>query len=401
MPAFPYALTGIAAQLGDIVSMEEWARQLRIPHWRKPGEPVDGALVRRTLGVESKSWDAERFGSRKTVVEVAEQALLSARVPAADLDAVIVLTCTPFEVMLDQDAFAMLRTLGVRDEVLPVVQGAGCGGLARAVASIARARAERALVVSYNCSSPVGVDANGVLPHYTPGNGSHPYAQTLWMSGGLFSDGCSAVVFERDGNTEGRYLYSRDAQRFGDAEGFADALVHYPGGGVNHPAGHPGSTELSAFGMNSEAIKAYYRGGMLLNHQELSEERPGYEERVARIYTHQASPALVEGFWASSGLPVAKMPTHARQLGNLVTSATPVLCFTDVLDGVVGSGEPVCFSVVGAGPERGAFLVRVRVPGPVTETAPRPRSTTGAGVPGASGAAGASGVFTSAAPAAR
>ncbi|MDG4856999.1 3-oxoacyl-[acyl-carrier-protein] synthase III C-terminal domain-containing protein [Streptomyces sp. T-3] len=377
---FPYTLTGIAAQLGEIVTMEEWARRVRIPHWRKTEGVVDGDLVRRMLGVESKSWEAARFRSIDIAEEVARQALRSARLSPADLDAVIVLTCTPFEIMLDQDAFTLLRRLGARDDVLPVVQGAGCGGLARAAALVAGARAERALVVSYNCSSPMGVDETGILPHYSPGNESHPYAQTLWTSGGLFSDACSAVVLTRDGNTEGRRLYSRDSQSFGErGEGFGDSLVHYPGGGVNHPVGQAGSNELCAFGMNSDAIKAYYEGGMRLNHQELSADSPGYEERVARIYTHQASPALVEKFWAESGLPLDKMPSHARHLGNLVTSATPVLCFTDVLDGRIGDGEPVCFSVVGAGPERGAFLVRVRIEGPVTPTEPRPHSVTASG----------------------
>ena len=54
--------------------------------------------------------------------------------------------------------------------------------------------------------------------------------------------------------------------------------------------------------------QAVLRQGMMLNHKNLSHHRPDYLQETRRIYTHQASPRLV-------------------------------------------------FTVVGAGPERGAFIL--------------------------------------------
>ena len=82
---------------------------------------------------------------------------------------------------------------------------------------------------------------------------------------------------------------------------------------------------------------------------------------MERIYTHQASPALVEEFARMAELPPDKAPTNARELGNLVSPCTAKMLHDDVLAGRVREGQEVCISVVGAGPERGAFVAPVRV----------------------------------------
>ncbi|WP_330297548.1 3-oxoacyl-[acyl-carrier-protein] synthase III C-terminal domain-containing protein [Streptomyces sp. NBC_00503] len=375
--SFPYRISGVGAQIGDIISVEDWAGLAHIPHRKRAGEEVSGADIERILGVASKSWDRERFGSLDSVVDVARQALRSARAEPGDIDAVFVATCTPYEIMLDQDAFNLLRRLRIPDSVPPFQLGAGCGGLSRVAAHLARTRAERALVISYNAASPIGIDDNGVISQYRGegedgSGGGHPFAHTLWCSGALFSDAATALVFERDENFDGVGFYSRDSLDFGGEPGFSDPLIHYPGGGALHPPGFPGSTELSAFGLNGPELARYYSRGMMLNQETMDAHRPGFVDEVQRIYTHQAGPALVEDYHRLAGLDARKAPAHARELGNLVTSATPVLFYTDVVNGLVDGGDTVCFSVIGAGPERGAFLVRVSIPGEVTVTAPLP-----------------------------
>jgi 3-oxoacyl-[acyl-carrier-protein] synthase-3 len=100
---------------------------------------------------------------------------------------------------------------------------------------------------------------------------------------------------------------------------------------------------------------------MMLNHRALLAARSSYIADARRIYTHQASPALVESFARLAELSPDKAPSNARQYGNLVSPCTAKMLHDDLATGTVGTGDTVCVSVVGAGPERGAFLLPVAV----------------------------------------
>ena len=57
------------------------------------------------------------------------------------------------------------------------------------------------------------------------------------------------------------------------------------------------------------------------------------------------------------GLGPEFAPTHAERIGNVVTASMLCLLSDDVTSETVRAGDRVCFSVVGAGPERGAFTI--------------------------------------------
>lgn len=355
--AFPYHIVGTSSLIGEVVSTERWAAAMQIPH--RSGEGiVDGALARRILGVHGKSWSPELFRDPMSVVRVAREALDRAQLRAADLDAVIVVTCTPYEIQLDQDSFRFLRSLGVPDHVPPLQISAGCAGVARAAQVAAMLNARHALIVSYNIPSCYMVGPDGSVNRNYQRNTQHPFGDILWTSPGIFSDGIGALALRRDARASGFVFYSRDSQGFGEDVGFEDPLVHFLGGGALHPIGSETGEAMACYGMNGEQVKKYYSKGMLLNHQLLSELRPHYEGSVARLYTHQASPALVADFLRRSELPLHKAPTNARELGNLVTPCTIKLLDDDITSGLI-KDDDVCFSVVGAGPERGVLLTRV------------------------------------------
>jgi 3-oxoacyl-[acyl-carrier-protein] synthase-3 len=264
--------------------------------------------------------------------------------------------------MLDQDSFKLLRQIGIRDDVAPIQIGAGCAGMARAVQIAARLNVENTLIITYNLPSVLGVHNGGELPPQYKSNEVHPFAGILWLSAAIFSDAVAAVVLSRNGApTNGFVFYSRDSQAFGPGPAFTDPIVHFPGGGINHPVGTKNGAALSAYGMSGEAIKTYYKEGMLINHSLVTAHRPNYINEVARIYTHQASPALVDNFVELANLPHDKVPTHARKLGNLVTPCTMKLSHDDLVLGVVKFRDEVCVLVVGAGPERGGFLLPVEI----------------------------------------
>jgi 3-oxoacyl-[acyl-carrier-protein] synthase III len=353
----PYAITGLATLIGRVVPINEWADAARIP--ARTGGVMSGELVERVLGIQGKSWDPWTFADLGRIAEVGREALLSADLEPRDIDAMIVVTCSPYEIMLDQDAFRMARELQLPDDVVPIQIGAGCAGLARAAALAARLNSRRALIVTYNAPSRITGDLEGgVNPIYLR-NETHPLGKSLWASAGIFSDGAAALVLSRSDDHDGLVLYSRDSQSFGDEPGFTDPLIHHFGGGSRHPYGTPEAAELACYGMNGPAVKRYYTQGMMLNHAALDNALPGYVDRVRRIYTHQASPALVESFARLAELPADKAPTNARRFGNLVSASTAKMLHDDLYAGDVANGDLICVSVVGSGPERGAYVLRL------------------------------------------
>ena len=133
-----------------------------------------------------------------------------AHIKPADIDVAIIVTCSPFQVQLDQDAFYLLKNLGLRDNVVPILLGAGCAGMARAMAVMSQMTGKNFLVISYSLSSLYTQSA------LYKNNDAHPYGKSLWMSAALFSDGASAIVLHKTKEVTGFSFYSRDSQSFGD-----------------------------------------------------------------------------------------------------------------------------------------------------------------------------------------
>jgi 3-oxoacyl-[acyl-carrier-protein] synthase-3 len=229
--------------------------------------------------------------------------------------------------------------------------------MARAMNILSQTRALRPLIISYEVSSPY------MSSSIYRENDSHPLKDSLWMSAALFSDGAAAMVLQRQDFETGFSFYSRDSLNFGGQPGFEDPLIHYPGGGALNPPGVSGSEGMAAYGMNGPATRAYYEKGMMLNHETLLKVSANYVAEVKRIYMHQASPRLVDGMreilMDVAGAKPDQLPKNAHMFGNMVTPSTLKLLFDDIDHGNVKGGDKVCFSVVGAGPERGGFITSI------------------------------------------
>lgn len=354
-----FALRSVRTRVGTLVGLDDWAKWARVPFRGRPGEILDGDVMSRIIGIRSKAWEPETFRDPRVVSDLGHEALSAARLEPAQVEALVLVSCTPFEINLDQDAHRLSRALGLPDHVPVVNLATGCAGLARTMSLLSRMNVANALVLSWN--SP---GAYMTLPDGRPNplyldNGSHPDRDLLWCSPALFSDGAAAAVFVRTAG-EGLFHYSRDWGPQAGIPDFSDPLVVYLGGGAKHPPGTPQSALLSTYAMHGEAIRRYYIEGMLANNRALDRALPDWRMQARRIYTHQASPGLIAGFAEISDLPRDRMPTNCITMGNLVSVSTLHLLAEDLKAGRVASGDLLCFSVVGAGPERGAFLIRYR-----------------------------------------
>jgi len=351
------AITGVSSFVADPITIDEWADIYKVPDRQTEGKFLDGKMVEKILGIQSKSWAPDVFKDPQLVINTAKTAMQKANVAPEEIEAAIIITCSPFMVQLDQDAFLLYKKIGLRDHIVPVLLGAGCAGFARAMALASQMTAKKILLISYSLSSLY------TQTDIYKNNSRHPYGKSLWMSAALFSDGVSAVVLEKQESITGCALYSRDSLSFGQEEGFDDPLIHYTGSGAWNPPGTGNCEDLSCFAMSGPKIKEYYIKGMTLNHQQMLSLQPGYLNDVKKIYTHQASPMLTNAFLDTlireHGIRREKVGVNVVKYGNLVSTSTIKLLDDDIASGEFSPGDKVCISVVGAGPERGAFIIPV------------------------------------------
>jgi len=352
MQHFPFRISGISLRIGRIVPIDEWAQEVQVPNQKLPGTFLKGEDITRILGIESKSWDPEMFSDFNVIAQTASQAIESAGIGPSDIDLVVLLSCTPYETMLDQDSFRLTRLLGIPEDVVSVQLQAGCAGLARAATLASRMDAKRVLIVSYNVPS-LFMKVDGKASRHYLYNDSHPLAAGLWASPAIFSDAAAALVLERDSDAYSYVTYARDK--------FTGPLVTYSGGGAMHPPGSQNATELATYAMNGADIKEYYIKGMLMNHEAMLEHRPLYLIEVARLYVHQANRTLIEAFLALADIPKDLVPSRVAQYGNLVSASTIRLMHEDLAAKRLCRGDEIALAVVGAGPERGALMCRVNV----------------------------------------
>lgn len=65
--------------------------------------------------MHGKSWDRKRLSDLVVAPESSRRAMAMTGVEPSDVDAVVVVTGTPYQIMVDQDSFQPLRGLGIRD----------------------------------------------------------------------------------------------------------------------------------------------------------------------------------------------------------------------------------------------------------------------------------------------
>jgi len=351
------AITGVSSFVAEPISIEEWADIYKVPDRQTEGKFLNGKMVEKILGIKSKSWSPDLFKDPQVVVRTTREAMQRARVEPDEIDAAIIITCSPFMVQLDQDAFLLYKEIGLRDHIVPIILGAGCAGFARAMALAAQMSGQKILLISYSLSSLY------TQTEIYKANAGHPLEKSLWMSAALFSDGVSAVVLDKREEHTGYSFYSRDSLSFGAEGGFDDPLIHYTGSGAWAPPGTDHCESRSCFAMAGPKIKEYYIKGMTLNHRQLLTLQPDYLSTVKKIYTHQASPMLTNAFLETlikdHGIRREKMGMNVVKYGNLVSTSTIKMVDDDIAAGVLEPGDNICISVVGAGPERGAFIIPV------------------------------------------
>jgi len=283
------------------------------------------------------------------------EALATADVEPAELDGLVVGSCTPDTLHFGGDGQLLHHRLGMRPDALVLQTDIGCAGaplcLQWAKEMILGGVRRRIAVVLVHVMSPLfdrdlygdRVDADG--------GAAEAFLTTL-----LFGDGAGAVVLEAVGDDSPSEMVSSVTTN----EMYPIAVR--PGGGGLRPPGLPSTapTDHAFYILGRRVAQAYAPRMTVSIHDALRAAGMSVSD-ISRFYPHQSNRRLIEQLIDRAGLAEDRTAIHVDRYGNTSGASVLILLAEDVRKGVVslGSGEPVTLAAIGANLQNGAHVIRL------------------------------------------
>ena len=348
-----------------VVSNDQISRA--IPGWSadKIAEKT-GMFERRylwPLDVErgcARAATARNASDATTATDMAEKALKDALemagMKAADLDMLVVVTCTPDQPRFSHDAMALHGRLGGRRDTYCLVVDSGCGGSLYVLDMVARMMAAGGLgsaaVVGTNLSSPL-VDRDV----YTQGGmiGADGEEVRPYLSTYVFGDGAGAVVLRRESGTSSGLRASLAGNDHCE-------LVRSPGGGTESPSyGARHNPADHAFIVNGRLVAQTYMKTMRDCISTVARAADCALATVDRFYLHQPNVRLLRCLTDALELRADQVATNVGRIGNTSSAGMFILLAEDLKCGRValGSGSTVLFAAIGAAVHYGAQVAQL------------------------------------------
>jgi 3-oxoacyl-[acyl-carrier-protein] synthase III len=282
------------------------------------------------------------------------RALKMASMDAADLDMLVVVTCTPDQPRFSHDAMVLQQRLGIRKNVPCFVVDSGCGGalyLLDMVAKMLEAGAARtaAIVGTHFTSAMIDRSVYGLEgPRGEDGKTISPYFSTY-----VFGDGAGAVVLRAD---RGSPLGIRTSLAGNDSRD----LVRAPGGGtLSPPYGERYKGVDHAFIINGRLVALSYLETMAGCMEAVTTKADRALADVERFYLHQPNARVLAALADRLHLRTDQVASNVDRIGNTSSAGMFILLAEDLESGrvVLGSGVPVVLAAIGAGVHYAAQLV--------------------------------------------
>ena len=283
------------------------------------------------------------------------RALTMAQVPAAEVDAIFVVTCTPDQLNFNHDAMELHRRMGCREDAYAFVIDDGCGGtpyvidLARKMIAGGQFRTI-AVVASAFTSALFNREV---------------YTGELELEGGkkvnaflsmyVFGDGAGAIVL-RGGEGSGAGILKSVA---GTAH--SDLVIRRGGGNTMLPYQDRCAKVDLAFVVDGLKVAQSYPTYMKKCMSLALEGHEHLEPEIKRYYFHQPNKRVMDHFVERAGLPPEKVACHVDTRGNTSAAGMLILFAEDLERGIVklGSGDLVMIAAVGANVHYGGQLIRL------------------------------------------
>ena len=298
-------------------------------------DTTDEWITSRT-GITQRRLVARDEATSDLAVKAARNALQVADVHAADIDLVIVATCTPDHVMPSTASIVQDR-LGAHSAGAFDVNAA-CAGFAYALnigaSHIESGRAKQVLVV--------GADELSIYLD--------------WKDRGtciLFGDGAGAVILA--GGPEPGILSSTMG-----SDGSGAPLLTIPGGGSRIRANgkngaHPAANYLR---MNGPRIFRWATEMMTEAAEKVMAESHLKPDQVDLFIPHQANMRIIEATARKLGFPMKKVFSNVQRYGNTSAASIPIALCEAAEAGALRVGDNVVLTSFGAGLSWAAVAMR-------------------------------------------
>jgi 3-oxoacyl-[acyl-carrier-protein] synthase-3 len=323
----PVEIAGIGSYLPERVLTNQDLEQIV--------DTTDDWIVQRT-GIRERRIAAEHEATSDMAVAAARQALQSAGIQGADLDAVVVATCTP-DYPVPATGCLVQSAVGATNALAFDLEAACSGfvyGYACAAGLIVSGVIRNALVV--------GADTLSRVADYTD-RGSCI----------LFGDGAGAVVL-RPSQVSGEIIYTELG-----ADGSHPEVLAIPAGGSRTPASHATVDGRGHF------IRLQGHEVFKLAVSKLTELLQGLPERagvaldkIKMIIPHQSNIRIIISALERAGLDPCKAHVNIDRVGNTSAASIPLAMAEALSRGELERGDLVLFLAFGGGLTWASMLIR-------------------------------------------
>lgn len=323
----PVEIAGIGSYLpGQVLSNADLEEMVDTSHeW----------IVPRT-GIHERRVAAEDEATSDLAIAAAKEALAVAEVDGAELDVILVATCTP-DYLFPATGCLVQAAVGAENAMGCDVEAA-CSGfvysLSAAAGMIAGGVARNALVI--------GAEALSRVTDYTDRRSCI-----------LFGDGAGAVVLRRSRNG-GELLYTELG-----ADGTKPDILMVPAGGARNPASH------RTVDAHDHYIKLSGREVFKLAVNKLTElikripEQTGVGlDEIRMVIPHQSNIRIIQSALERADLEVEKAYMNIDLVGNTSAASIPLAMAEAVEKGELERGDLVLLLAFGGGLTWGSTLLR-------------------------------------------
>ncbi len=300
-------------------------------------ETNDAWIVDRT-GIKTRRVAAENQVTSDLALVAAQRALEAAGITARDLDAILVATVSPDQIM-PSTSCVLQKKLGARDCMALDISAACSGfiyGLGLANELISGGVYKHVLLV--------GAEILTRLVNYKDRDTCI-----------LFGDGAGAVIVSRAADNEESKIYSHHLH----ADGSIGDLFEMPMGGSAYPFTHENIDK----GMHHMRMKGreVFKNAVRTMSQCCSEALAHNKMQgsdVDWVIPHQANIRIIEGVAKHFGISMTKVVNEIENMGNISAGTVPVALDRAVRDGRVKRGQNLLLTAFGAGITSGSLLMR-------------------------------------------
>lgn len=294
--------------------------------------------IRTRSGIRERRIAAPDEACSDLAVKAAAAALADAKVSAADIDLLIVATCTP-DLPLPSTACIVQHKLGVPAHATCFDIAAACSGflyaLEIAYGQLQTNRYKRALII--------GSEKLSTITDWTD--------RTTCV---LFGDGAGAAVLMKSPEP-GKGILGTDLGADGE---FVDNL-YIPAGGSRTPASAESVAKRDhCIRMNGrEVFKSAVRV-METVAREMLEQHQLSPDQVSLVVPHQANIRIIEALAGNLKMPLDKFFVNLDRYGNTSSATIPLALDEARRAGRIKPGDLTLLVAFGAGLTYGAALVR-------------------------------------------